>query len=187
MRAYVAAFQAYDRPRQPDGELFRRQPTEAEMQKVRHVALAELDRAVTAAEAAGWQDPAFRYVRARLRHEAALVTSGAERTQLLNGAAGDWMQLRTWAEGGNVEMGDWERALIHLLSAATAAAGDHDRQREAAGFLTSGQRYLEKVARAEFGDGPVHQDIKTWRKVAAAIDADGPDAELPGIDFVTVE
>jgi hypothetical protein len=33
----------------------------------------------------------------------------------------------------------------------------------------------------------VHQDIKSWRKVAAAIEADAADAELPGIDFVTVE
>jgi hypothetical protein len=187
MRAYVAAFQAYDRPRQPDGQLFRRRPTTAEMRMVRQVALAELDRAVSAAEAAGWRDPAFRYVRARLRHEAALASAGPARTQLLNGAASDWAELRAWAHDPAVAMADWERALVHLLSAATAAAGERDRRAEVAGFLQTGRHYLEKVAADAFADGPVHQDIKTWRRVAAAIDADGPDADLPSIDFVTVE
>ena len=187
MRAYVAAFQTYDRPRQPDRTLFRRQPTDAEMQKLRRLALEELDRAVAAGEDAGWQDPAFRYIRARLRHEAALAAAGTERTQLLNGAAADWAVLRGWAEGGAVAMADWERALVFLLSAATAVAGAPDGQADAAAWLETGRQYLETVAKAEFGDSPVHQDIKTWRKVAASIDADGPDAELPAIDFVTVE
>jgi hypothetical protein len=187
MRAYASAMQAYDRPRQPDGQMFRRQPTRGEMRKIRAVALAELDRAVAAAEDAGWQDPAFRYIRARLRHEAGLAGSGTERTQLLNGAATDWTVLRGWAQDGDVAMADWERALVFLLSAATAVAGAADGQGDAEAWLATGRQYLEAVAAAEFGDGPVHQDIKTWRKVAAAIDADGPDAELPGIDFVTVE
>jgi hypothetical protein len=179
--------QAYDRPRQPDGQMFRRQPTSGEMRKIRQVALAELDRAVAAAEEAGWQDPAFRYIRARLRHEAGILSAGTERTQLLTGAAADWEVLRGWAAGGNVAMADWERALIFLLSAATAAAGGDDGQGDAAAWLKTGRAYLEKVADTEFSDGRVHQDIKTWRKAAASIDADGPDAELPGIDFVTVE
>ena len=187
MQAYVAAMQAYDRPRQPDGELFRRRPTNAEMAKVRQVALHELDRAVAAAEAAGWPDPAFRYIRARLRHETALASAASERTQLLNAAAADWAELRAWADDAAVAMVDWERALIYLLSAATAAASDRDRQAEMPALLETGRHYLEAVAAAEFGDGRVHQDIKTWRKVAAAIDADGPDAELPALDFVTVE
>ncbi|MBK1698122.1 C45 family autoproteolytic acyltransferase/hydolase [Rhodovibrio salinarum] len=187
MRAYVSAFQAHDRPRQPDGQFFRRQPTAAEMQKIRHVALAELDRAVAAAEATGLSDPTFRYIRARLRHAAALASSGTERTQLLNGAGEDWARLRGMSADNGVAMTDWERALIHLLSAATAAAGDRGQQDKVADWLEAGGAYLKQVAQAEFGDGPVHQDIKTWRKVMASIDADGPDAELPEIDFVTVE
>ena len=187
LQAYVAAMQAYDRPRQPDGAIFRRQPTDAEMTKIRQVALHHLDRAVTAAEEAGWPDPAFRYMRARLRHEAALASAGSARTQLLSGAEADWRQLRTWADDDAVAMADWERALVYLLSAATAAADGPDQPAEVRDLLGTGRHYLETVAAAEFGDGPVHQDIKTWRKVAAAIDADGPDAELPALDFVTVE
>ena len=187
MRAYASAMQAYDRPRQPDGQMFRRQPTRGEMRKIRAVALAELDRAVAAAEEAGWQDPAFRYIRARLRHEAGVLSAGTERTRLLNGAAADWTVLRGWAVDGKVAMADWERALVFLLSAATAAAAGDDGPGDGAAWLQTGRGYLEAVATAEFEDGRVHQDIKAWRKVAASIDADGPDAELPGIDFVTVE
>ena len=187
MRAYASAMQAYDRPRQPDGQMFRRQPTRGELRKIRAVALAELDRAVAAAEEAGWQDPAFRYIRARLRHEAGVLSAGTERTRLLNGAAADWTVLRGWAVDGKVAMADWERALVFLLSAATAAAAGDDGPGDGAAWLQTGRGYLEAVATAEFEDGRVHQDIKAWRKVAASIDADGPDAELPGIDFVTVE
>jgi hypothetical protein len=167
--------------------MFRRRPTRAEMRKIRAVALAELDRAVAAADEAGWQDPAFRYIRARLRHEAGVLSAGTERTQLLNGAAADWSVLRGWAVDEDVAMADWERALVFLLSAATAAACGDDGRGEGAVWRDTGHGYLEAVANAEFEGGRVHQDIKTWRKVAASIDADGPDAELPGIDFVTVE
>lgn len=187
MQAYVAAFRAYERPRGPDGALFRRKPTDGEMQKVRQVALAAMDEAVAAAEADGLADPAFRYIRARLRHETALAPGEPERARWLEAAAQDWTWLRDLAGDGGTAMTDWERALIFLLSAATEAAREPDDRNELDSFLETGREYLEKVAADSFGGGPVHQDIKSWRKRAAAIDADGPDADLPGIDFVTVE
>jgi hypothetical protein len=187
MRHYVAAFQTYERPRRPDGRLFRRKPTDGEMQAVRKLALEQLDQAVATADAAGLVDPAFRYIRARLRHETALAPAEPDRQALLDGAADDWARLRATAHDDPGRLNDWERALVHLLSAATAAAGHGSADGEAAGWLETGRAALEQVRAELFGDGPVHQDIKSWRKVAAAIEADAADAELPGIDFVTVE
>jgi hypothetical protein len=183
----VAAFRAYERPRRPDGALFRRKPTEDEMQAIRKVALDSLDRAVAAAEAADLADPCFRDLRARLRHEAARTPNDPESARLLEGAAQDWAHLRAMAEDDSVALTEWERALIYLLSAAAEAARPGAARDEVERLRRTGADALERVARERFGDAGPHQDIKTWRKVAAAIDADGPDAALPEIDFVTVE
>ena len=187
MHAYIDAFAAYERPRQPDGSYFRRRPTTREMQSIRQVALAALDRAVSTAEDAGIQEPAFRYIRARLSHEAALAHPEVDRQAKLEAAARDWATLRTWAEGSAVAMTDWERALIYMLSAATEMARE-DRAGVGPGdLLHKGRALLEKVAHDGFTPDALHQDIKAWRKVAAAIESEGADAELPEIDFVTVE
>ena len=187
MGAYVDAFAAYERPREPDGDYFRRKPTATEMQNVRKVALAALDRAVTAADGAGLKEPIYRYVRARLAHETALAMAGPDRAALLKKASDDWAWLRRQAGDNGVAMTDWERALIFILSAATEAARETDAKAAPEDLLDQGRTHLEDVAQDLFGSGSVHRDIKVWRKVAAAIDADGGFAELPGIDFVTVE
>jgi hypothetical protein len=187
MGHYVDAFQAYERPRQPDGAHFRRKPTDAEMARIRRVALVSLDRAVTAATDAGLADPGFRYVRARLRHETALAPGEAERDRLLDAAAEDWQMLREMAADPAGPVTTWERARILLLSAATEAARRGPDDPAVEELQGRGSEALETVARDLFGDGRVHQDIRTWRKVAAAILADGGEADLPGIDFVTVE
>ena len=187
MQAYVDAFAAYERPRQPDGGYFRRRPTPREMQSIRQVALAALDRAVSTAEDAGIQEPAFRYIRARLAHETALAHPDVDRQARLEEAARDWATLRSWAEGAAVAMTDWERALIYMLSAATEMARE-DRAGVGPGdLLHKGRALLEKVAHDDFASDALHQDIKAWRKVAAAVESEGADAELPEIDFVTVE
>ena len=187
MEAYVDAFATYERPRQPDGDYFRRKPTAREMQSLRQVAIAALDRAVMTAEDAGIVDPAFRYIRARLCHEAALALPGDDRSALLDWAAGDWARLRALAEDATVAMTDWERALVFLLSAATEAAREARAEAAPAELLEKGRGYLDRVARDAFEPRALHQDLKAWRKVAAAIESEEADAELPDIDFVTVE
>ncbi len=187
MEAYLDAFAAYERPRQPDGAYFRRKPTATEMQSIRHVAIAALDRAVTSAESAAIADPAFRYIRARLCHEAALAAPDDSRAGLLERAARDWARLRALADGGAVKMTDWERALIFILSAATEAAREERSEAAPGDLLERGRNFVDRVARDLFEPGALHQDIKAWRKVLAAIESEGADADLPDIDFVTVE
>ena len=187
LEAYVDAFAAYARPRQPDGSYFRRKPTAREMQSTRQVAIATLDRAVAAAETAPTVDPTFRYIRARLCHEAALALPEIDRPGLLQRAARDWTWLRELAEGGATKMTDWERALIFILSAATEMAREEQAEASADELLQRGRALLELVAQNSFEPGAIHQDIKAWRKVAAAIESEEAEAALPGIDFVTVE
>jgi hypothetical protein len=187
LRHYVEAFRAYERPVQPDGRVFRRQPTEGEMQLVRKVASAALDKAVASAAQAGLVDPAFRYIRARLEHEGALAADEPDRENLLEAAARDWAALRELADAPNVAVSDWERARIFLLSAATEAARRGPEDAEVARLQQIGLAAVERVADAQFGDGGMHQDVKAWRKIAAAILDDGAAADLPAIDFVTVE
>lgn len=132
-----------------------------------------------------------------LGDEAALAAHDESRAGLLERAARDWAWLRALAEGGTVKMTDWERALVFILSAATEAARE---ERAAAapdgllaeglladGLLERGRALVDRVARDLFEPGALHQDIKAWRKVLAAIESEGADADLPDIDFVTVE
>ena len=84
-------------------------------------------------------------------------------------------------------MTDWERALIYILSAATEAAREERAQLSPGDLLDNGRTLLEKVASDDFEPNALHQDIKAWRKVVAAIDSEAAHAELPEIDFVTVE
>ena len=132
-----------------------------------------------------------------LGDEAALAAHDESRAGLLERAARDWAWLRALAEGGTVKMTDWERALVFILSAATEAARE---ERAAAapdglwaegllaeGLLERGRALVDRVARDLFEPGALHQDIKAWRKVLAAIESEGADADLPDIDVVTVE
>ena len=133
-----------------------------------------------------------------LGDEAALAAHDESRPGLLERAARDWAWLRALAEGGTVKMTDWERALIFILSAATEAARE-ERAAAAApegllaegllaeGLLERGRALVDRVARDLFEPGALHQDIKAWRKVLAAIESEGSDADLPDIDFLTVE
>ncbi len=187
MQAYIEAFAIYERPQRPDKGYFRRRPTGQEMQGIRQAALDKLDHAVTTAEGTGVQEPVFRYIRARLAHEAALAQPEIDRDSRLDAAARDWTTLRTWAESGAVAITDWERALIYILSAATEAAREERAQLSAGDLLDQGRTLLEKVASDDFEPNALHQDIKAWRKVVAAIDSEAAHAELPEIDFVTVE
>lgn len=187
MEAYVDAFATYERPRQPDGDYFRRRPTAVEMQKIRRVAIAALDRAVDLCDAAEVTEPTFRYIRARLCHEAALALPDKIDLELLERAARDWTWLRELTAGGAVAMTDWEQALIFILSAATEAAREERAEAAPGELLERGRSLLERVAQDLFDPAAPHQDIKSWRKVVAAIDSEGADAELPDIDFVTIE
>ncbi|MEL6337950.1 MAG: carcinine hydrolase/isopenicillin-N N-acyltransferase family protein, partial [Pseudomonadota bacterium] len=186
MEAYVAAFRAYARPTL-GGRYLGRRPTEEEMHAIRRNALGHLDRAVDLAEGAGIMDPAFRYIRARLNHEAGRHETGAERTAFLNAAARDWAHLRGLADSHAVPMHAWERALVFLLSAATDHARDAGTEAERDAMIARGRAEIDTVAAAEFPGGQLHQDIKDWRKVAATIAAEGDTDSLPPIDWVTVE
>ncbi|MEM9781600.1 MAG: C45 family autoproteolytic acyltransferase/hydrolase [Pseudomonadota bacterium] len=184
---YTAAFRIITRPRRPDGRYFARRPTANERRALRGQALAELDRAIALTEAGGNPDPAFRYIRARLSHEAGLGASGTAARALLEQAADDWQVLEGLAAGGAVTLHDWERARIHILAAATDHAlgrGD-DASREAK--TTLGRAAIDRVAAALFPNGAKHPDIKAWQALALKIDEQGAGADLPDIDWVTVE
>ena len=105
----------------------------------------------------------------------------------LERAARDWAWLRELTVGGTVAMTDWERALIFILSAATEAAREERAEVAPEALLEKGRSLLDRVAKDLFDPAAPHQDIKSWRKTTAAIDSDGADAELPDIDFVTIE
>lgn len=170
---YVTAFATLARPRGPDGAYLGRAPDAGEEAALRRAAIAALDRAIAGAEDAGLIDPAFRYVRARLRHAA----------RDFAGAAQDWDFLRDYGRMA-VPMLDYERALIAILGAATDAA----LGRPVEPGLAAGEALLEAAARRLFpGRQPRHKGIADWQKTIAAIRADGAGADLPDLDFVTVE
>jgi hypothetical protein len=81
---------------------------------------------------------------------------------------------------------DYEQALVLILSAATEAAlGDEDEARR---LIDRGLALLGRVEKRLFPAGVrPHQHLDELRKVAGAIRADGAEAELPAIDWVTVE
>ena len=187
MGDYIDAFSSHDRPQRPDGDYVRRRPTETEMQGIRRLSIADLDRAIETLEDAGVVDPVYRYIRARLCHDTAMAVPEDVQAEFLEKAARDWAWLRERADSDTVAMTDWERALIYILSAATKAALNPLDPTAHEELLENGHTLLEGVAHSLFGDGAVHHDIKNWRKVITAIDADRGFADLPGIDWVTVE
>lgn len=187
MDDYIEAFSSHDRPRRPNGDYVRRRPTDSEMQNIRRLAIADLDNAIETLDDASVVDPVYRYVRARLCHDTAMAIRQDVQTEFLQRAAEDWAWLRDKADGNDVAMTDWERALIYILSAATKAAQNPNDVTAHEEFLETGRTLLEGVAHSLFGGGSVHHDIKVWRKVIAAIDAEGGFADLPSIDWVTVE
>ncbi|MEM1298011.1 MAG: C45 family autoproteolytic acyltransferase/hydrolase [Pseudomonadota bacterium] len=112
MSDYVDAFAAVSRPKGPDGSYLGRDPTDEEAADHLKAALSKLDAACERVEDAGETDFAFRYARARLRHEAGEFDA----------AATDWDFLLSLAKSGAVKVHDWERTLVMILSAATAFA-----------------------------------------------------------------
>ena len=191
MEAYVEAFAAYDRPRRADGDYIRRRPTPREMQAIRQQAIAALDRAVDTAEGAGINDPVFRYIRARLCHEAGIAIPTNIRVDLLTRASDDWAHLRSLADNDTFAMTEWERALIYILSAATESVLGSQAQASPEKLLKTGRNLLDSVAHSLFSSGREHRDIKEWRKVIDAIetgiDTGSGAGDVPDIDFVTVE
>ncbi|MEM6944246.1 MAG: carcinine hydrolase/isopenicillin-N N-acyltransferase family protein, partial [Pseudomonadota bacterium] len=185
LAAFVEAFRQYERPRDGAARFYGRKPTATEMRAIRAEALEALDRAVAAAENAGEMDPGFRYLRARLSHEAGIAEAGPDRRQLLDAADADWRHLIGLIDGGAVPLDVWERARVLTLAAATA----HARGQEAEGdaLIARANPEIERAARELFGASKLHPGIKDWRRVAADIDANGAAADLPKIDWVTVE
>ena len=132
-------------------------------------------------------EPTYRYIRARLCHETALAEPDVGRSALLGRAAQDWEWLRDLVDDNRITLTAWECAQIFILSAATEAALEEDSSTSPDDLLARGGNFIDAVVLDEFKPDALHQDIKAWRKVAAAIASEGADAELPDIDFVTVE
>jgi hypothetical protein len=177
LAAYCDAFRTMWRPR-VDGRYLGRAPTPEEEIRLRDEAIGHLDRAVRVAEDAGEVDPAFRYIRARLLHQARRFAD----------ARRDWALLGGLIDSPKpaAKLLDYEQALVLILSAATEAALGHDAA--AAAALDRGARLLDRVGKRLFPDGErPHQHLAELRKTVAAIRADGAEAELPPIDWVTVE
>ena len=138
--------------------------------------MAKLDAACARVEDAGETDFALRYARARLRHEAGR----------LDDASDDWDFLRALAEGGLVKVHDWERTLVWVLSAATEFARNRTETAEA--LLEKGEAMRIKVLDAHFPRGTEpHPDLDAWADVIADLRDNGAEAELPELDFVTLE
>jgi hypothetical protein len=177
LAAYCAAFETLARPR-AGGRYLGRGPTPDEESAFRTEAIRHLDRAVALAEDAGELDPGFRYIRARLLHEERRFAE----------ARRDWQLLRNLVESRNPakRLLDYEQALVLIFSAATEAAlRDEDGARA---LVDRGTALLDKVEKRLFSAGTrPHPYLDELRKVAGAIRADGGQAELPAIDWVTVE
>ncbi len=177
LAAYCAAFETLARPR-IGGRYVGRALTANEEIALRNEAIRHLDRAVALAEDAGELDPGFRYIRARLLHEARDYPK----------ARRDWQFLRNLVDSPNPakRLLDYEQALVLIFSAATEdALGDEDAARS---LVDRGLALLDKVEKRLFPAGVrPHQYLDELRKVAGAIRADGPQAELPPVDWVTVE
>ena len=177
LSAYCRAFEAMWRPR-VDGRYLGRAPTADEESRFRTEAIGHLDRAVALTEDAGEIDPGFRYIRARLLHEARRFAD----------ARRDWTLLKGLVDSASpaAKLLDYEQALVLILSAATEAALGDEAAAHAA--LDRGAALLDQVERRLFPNGArPHQHLAELRKVVAAIRADGAEADLPSIDWVTVE
>jgi len=172
---YVQAFATMARPRDARGGYLGCDPTPGERRVMLDQARQLLDRAARRAEDAGEIDYAFRYARARLAHQAGDFDAAED----------DWSFLRALSDARGVPMLDYERALVLILSAATAFA--RGAVAEAKGHLTKGEALLAQVRAAHFGSGRAHGDLETWQKIAAALSEKGAGADLPEFDFVTVE
>ena len=176
MSDYVEAFATVSRPKGGDGDYLGRDPTEAEAKAHLDKALAKLDTACARVEDAGETDFALRYARARLRHEAGRFDDASD----------DWIFLRALAEGGLVKVHDWERTLVWVLSAATEFARNRTETAEA--LLEKGEAMRIKVLDAHFPRGTEpHPDLDAWADVIADLRDNGAEAELPELDFVTLE
>ena len=175
--AYCEAFRTVWRP-VIEGHYLGRAATPEEEIRLRDAAIGHLDRAVRLVEGEGEVDPGFRYIRARLLH-------GARR---FADARRDWALLRGLIDSPSpaARLLDYEGALVLILSGATEAALGDDA---AAGVaLDRGAALLDRVEKRLFpGGARPHQHLAELRKVVAAIRADGAEAELPPIDWVTVE
>ena len=173
---YVDAFSMVSRPKGGDGDYLGRDPTDLEYDALLGKALGKLNGACSRAEDAGETDFGLRYARARLRHEAGLFDAAAE----------DWEFLRALADSGAVKVHDWEQVLVQVLSGATEFCRGEDSA--ARKFVDAGELLLDKVLKAHFPAGAKpHPDLAAWRDVIEALRKDGAEAELPELDFVTME
>lgn len=177
LAAYCEAFETLARPRS-NGRYVGRALMADEEDAFRAEAIRHLDRAIGLVEDTGEIDPGFRYVRARLLHEA----------KRFDDARRDWALLKNLIDSAKpaAALLDYEQALVLVLSAATEAALGDEAAAHAA--LDRGAALLDRVERRLFpGGARPHQHIAELRKIVAAIRADGAEADLPPIDWVTVE
>lgn len=175
LEAFVRAFETVARPKDAAGAHLRRKPTSAERAEMDARAWPSLDEAVALSEAAGAFEPPYRYMRARLAHE----------TGRLEAAAADWERLIAVIDAPKpgARLIDDAAALVLILAAAMEAALD----RPAEALLARGAAFLEQAARRLFGDGPRHRGVRVWEKTIEAVREDGASAELPSVDWVTIE
>lgn len=173
---YVEAFATLARPKDDAGRYLGREPTPAEDQALTTRAFDLVSKAVQATDDAGESDVAFRYARARLAHKLGKFDR----------AEADWTALRAMMDGAGIRVHPFERALILILSAATAFV--QGNAPEAKSLLDQGRDALAAVRREAFpSPARPHTNIEDWEEVIADLDQNGADAELPEFEFVTVE
>ena len=194
---YVRACMAVTRPRDPDGSVLARDPTEAEQGEALDRAEALLSSAVELAAKDGIVEIPYHYMRARIRRE----------KDDLAGARADWDLLREiWAAqtgaprdaaAGPAQrradaplMHPYEAALVLTLSTAT-----EDMWRGATDWPGRGDRLdqaralLRDLKRDTFGAGePSHFGLDAWLELVGEIEEKGGrEVELPDENFITAE
>ena len=153
-----------------------RDPRPDELVALRAKALQQLGIGLAHAEnERGTPDVTFRYIRARLAHEDGRYEEAARDWKVLTGLVG--------AFSSEVQLHDYDRALILILSGATEYARNNRTEAEA--LLAQGEARLDRVK--GIFDGKAHPGISKWKTTLFELRQRGAAADLPEIDFVTVE
>ncbi len=194
---YLWARLAMSRPRDSDGDLLRRRPSDQELSDGLAGAVHLLSSAIELAAMDRIVEVPYHYMRARLNHQAGAYDAAEK----------DWRLLRSiwaWQADAPAIAADWpvaaprvmplmhpyEGALVALLSTVTDdlrhGATDWDGRAER---LDQAQALFAGLSLEHFGaNGPVHFDLENWLDLVEAVREDGGTAVgLPEPIFVSME
>ncbi len=188
---YVEAHRIFVRPRRgeatdtDDRGFLGRALSAEERARTLRLAISKLSQALEIWRAAmGEPDFPTLYIRARLTHE--LATCDGIGGQTFATALTDWRELLRFARRGTtgLPVTAYERALVRIHAAATLRALGEDA--EARALAAEGREGLEEIRRETFGARGGHPGLSELHTLAGDLEI-GKRADLPPVDFVTVE